>query len=161
MTLTLTPVRKQKMLLLCDEILSIPHVKIRKVSQLLGRFSSNFIAVPQWKLCYKSLDINKKSAIKTNEGNFDKFMILSKANVYWWKSNTMGFFTPILRPNPYIVLNIDASLAGWRASMAAIKKGTFLIWRISAAHECFRTQSCITRFFLINNPFLTLALKIV
>ena len=161
MTLTLTPVRKQKMLLLCDEILSSPHVKIRKVSQLLGRFSSSFIAAPQWKLCYKSLEINKKSAIKINEGNFGKFMILSKANVYRWKSNIMGFFTPILRPNPYIVLNIDASLAGWRASMAAIKKGTFLIWRISAAHECFRTQSCITRFFLINNPFLTLALKIV
>ena len=92
------------------------------------------------------MEINKKSAIKTNEGNFAKFMILSKANVYRWKSNIMGFFTPILRPNPYIVLNIDASLAGWRASMAASKKGAFLIWRISAAHKYFRSQSCITRF---------------
>ena len=31
MTLTLTLVKKQKILLLCDEILSSPHVKIRKV----------------------------------------------------------------------------------------------------------------------------------
>ena len=152
------------MLLLCDEILSIPHVKIRKVSQLLGRFSSSFIAVPQWKLCYRSLEINKKSAIKINEENFYKFVILSKEsnpNVYWWKSNIMGSFTPILRPNPYLVLNIDASLEGWRASMAASKKGTFFIWRISAAHKYFRTQNCITRFFFINNTFLTLDLKIV
>ena len=135
------------MSLLCDEILSSPHVKIRKVPQPLGRFSSSFIAVPQWKLCYKSLEINKKSTIKINEGNFDKFMILSKAKVYWWKSNIMGFFTPILRPNPYIVLYIDASLAGWRASMATSKKGSFLIWRISAEHKYFRTQNCITRCF--------------
>ena len=152
------------MLLLCDEILSSPHVKICKVSQLLGRFSSSFIAVPQWKLCYRSLEINKKSAIKINEGNFYKFVILSKEsnpNVYWWKSNIMGSFTPILRPNPYLVLNIDASLEGWRASMAASKKGTFFIWRISAAHKYFRTQNCITRFFFINNTFLTLDLKIV
>ena len=49
MTLTFTLVKKKKILLLCDEILSSPQVKIRKVSQLLGKFSSSFIAVPQRK----------------------------------------------------------------------------------------------------------------
>ena len=44
--LTLTLVKKQKKLLLCNEILSRPHVKIRKVSELLGKFSNSFIAVP-------------------------------------------------------------------------------------------------------------------
>ena len=34
----------------------------------------------------------------------------SKANIYWWKSNIMDSFAPILRPNPSIVLNADASL---------------------------------------------------
>ena len=149
------------MSLLCDEILSSPHVKIRKVSQLLGRFSSSFIAVPQWKLCYKSLEINKKSTIKINEGNFDKFMILSKAKVYWWKSNIMGFFTPILRPNPYLVLYIDASLAGWRASMATSKKGSFLICESQQNINILELKTVLHVVFFINNPFLTLDLKIV
>ena len=56
--------------------------------------------------------MNKTGALKTNKENFDKFMILSKeikVNVYWWKSNIMDSFALILRPNPSIALNIDAS----------------------------------------------------
>ena len=125
MTLTLTLIKKQKLLLLCDEILSSPHVKIRKASQMLGKLSSSFIAVPHGKLYYSSLEMNKTSAL-INKGNFDKFMIFSKeskANIYWWKSNIMDSFAPILRPNPSIVLNTDASLAGWVASMEGSKTG--------------------------------------
>ena len=105
MTLTLTPVKEQKMLVLCDEILSSAHVKIRNILQMLGKFSSSFIAVPQGKLYYRSLEINKTSALKINKGNFDKLMIVSKerkTNIYWWKSNIMNSFAPILRPNPSI-----------------------------------------------------------
>ena len=56
---------------------------------------------------------NKQNqCVKINKGNFDTLMILSKskANIYWWKSNIMDSFAPILRPNPSIVLNTDASL---------------------------------------------------
>ena len=124
MTLTLTLVKKQKILLLCDEVLSSPHVKFMKVSQLLGKFSSSFIAVPQGKWYYQSLEINKTSALKINKGNFKKFMILSKeskANIYWWKSNTVGSFAAILSTNQSIVLNTDVPLARWGASMAGSK----------------------------------------
>ena len=65
MTLIPTLEKKQKIILLCDKILSSPHVKIRKVSQLLGKFSSSFIAVPLGKLYYRSLEISKTSALKT------------------------------------------------------------------------------------------------
>ena len=47
MTLTLTLVKKQKTLLLCDEILPSPQVKTKNVSQLLGKFTSSLIVVPQ------------------------------------------------------------------------------------------------------------------
>ena len=78
MTSTLTLVKKQKNLLIFDQILTSPHVKIREVSQLLGKFSSSFIDVSQGKLYYRTLEINKTSALKINKGNFDKFMIISK-----------------------------------------------------------------------------------
>ena len=131
MALTLTLIKKQKILLPCDEILSSPHVKIRNILQLLGKSSSSFIVVPQRNLYYRSLEMNKTNALKINKGNFDKFIILSKeskANIYWWKSNIMDSFAPILRPNPSIVLNTDASLAGCSASMAGSNTGgTFFI----------------------------------
>ena len=78
MTSTLTLVKKQKKLLICDQILASPHVKIREVSKLLGKFSSKFIAVSQRKLYCRSLEINKTSALKISKGNFDKLMIISK-----------------------------------------------------------------------------------
>ena len=114
MTLTLTLIKKQKIWLLCDGILSSPPVKIRNVSQLLGKFPSCFIAVPQGKLYQRFFEINKTSTLKIKKGNFDKFMILSKkckANIYCWKSSIMNSFAPILRPNPSIVLNTVASLS--------------------------------------------------
>ena len=126
MTLTLTPVKRQKILVLCDEIFSSPHIKIRKVSQLLGKFSSSVIAVPQGKLNYMSLEVNKTCALKINKGNFDKFMILSKeskTNIYWSKSNIMDSFARVLRPNPSIVLNTDVYLTGLSASMTGSKTG--------------------------------------
>ena len=54
-TLILTLVKKQKIILLFDEILSSPHVKIREVLQQLGKFSNNFIAAPLGKLQFRSL----------------------------------------------------------------------------------------------------------
>ena len=72
MTLTLTLVKKQKILLLSGEMLSSSQVKIRKVSQLLGKFSRSFIAIPQGKLYYRPLEINKTSTLKINKGSFDK-----------------------------------------------------------------------------------------
>ena len=51
----------------------------------------------------------------------------SKASICWWKSNIMDSFAPILRPNLSVVLNTDASLAGWGASIAGSKTwGPFL-----------------------------------
>ena len=62
--------------------------------------------------------MNKTSTLKIKKRNFDKFMILSKeckANIYWWKSNIMNSFAPILRPNSSIVLNTVASLSMTRS----------------------------------------------
>ena len=81
--------------------------------------------------------MNKTGALKTNKENFDKFMILSKeikVNVYWWKSNIMDSFALILRPNPSIALNIDASLAGWGASMPGSKAGELFSCEESQQH---------------------------
>ena len=119
-TLTLTLVKKQKILLLFDKILPSPKLKLGNFHNCWGIFSSSVIAIPQGKLYYKPLEINKTNALMINKGNFDNFMILSKqskANIYWWKSNIMDSFTAIFRSNPSMVLSTDVFLAGWGVSM--------------------------------------------
>ena len=58
------------MLSLCVKLLATEQAPIRQVAQLLGIFSSSFIAVPYGKLYYRSLERCKtKSLVK---GDFDK-----------------------------------------------------------------------------------------
>ena len=56
MTVSLTPAKKQKILLLCLKLLVTEQVPIRQVAPLLGTFASSFTAVPYGKLCYRSLE---------------------------------------------------------------------------------------------------------
>ena len=50
MTVSLTPAKKQKILLLCLKLLVTEQVPIRQVAPLLGTFPSSFTAVPYGKL---------------------------------------------------------------------------------------------------------------
>ena len=63
--------------------------------------------------------------MELTKGNLTNLSYFQKKvrQTYWWKSNIMGSVAPILRPNPSIVLNIDAYLAGWDASMVESKAG--------------------------------------
>ena len=38
-------------------------------------------------------------------------------NILWWKHNTIGAYAPIVRKNPSVVINTDASSFGSGASL--------------------------------------------
>ena len=97
------------------------------------------------------MKINKTSALQINKGNFDKFMILSrecKPNISWWKSNIMDSFAPS------IVLNNDASLAGWGASMARTKTGGLFTSKESQLHiNILELKAAFFRLKALRNNF--------
>ena len=89
---------------------------IRHVARLLGKFSSSFIAVPEGRLHYRSLDHSKNLELARRRGKFDKFMWIpeeAKADIRWWQDNIMAATSPIFRPHPTISISTDASLLGW------------------------------------------------
>ena len=128
MTISLTTIKKQKLLSFCDELLSVQKTTIRKLAQLLGKFSSSFIAVTFGKLHYRSLERCKTNELKLNKGNFDKIITISssaKEDIQWWRSNIMESYSQILKPTPTLVINTDASSFGWGASFNTIKTGGY------------------------------------
>ena len=116
MTVSLTPAKIQKILSLCVTLLAREHAPIRQVAQLLGTFSSSFIAMPFGKLYYRSLERCKTKSLVISKGHFDKIMHVSKEaiqDILWWKHNIVGAYAPIVRENPSVVINTDASSFGW------------------------------------------------
>ena len=129
MTISLSDVKKEKIKLLCSEILEDECPKIRTIAKLLGKFTSSFPAVQFGKLHYRLLEREKIQALKLSKGNFDKKMKVSSAgkeDIVWWYKNIANVFNFISRGNCEFVLKTDACLMGWGAisnSMSA--KGVF------------------------------------
>ena len=118
MTVTLPMHKKQRIIDLCQAMLGETWVCIRSVAKLLGIFSSSFVAVPEGKLHYRSLEREKTKALTINRGNYVKFMRLTEisiSEICWWKNNILDSFIPICRPKPAVVITTDASMTGWGA----------------------------------------------
>ena len=65
MTISLSDVKKEKIKLLCLEILGDECPKIRTIAKIIGKFTSSFPAVQFGKLRYRSLEREKKSCSKS------------------------------------------------------------------------------------------------
>ena len=79
MTISLSDVKKEKMKLLCSEILEDECPKIRTIAKLLGKFTSSFAAVQFGKLHYRSLEREKIQPLRLSKGSFDKKMKVPSA----------------------------------------------------------------------------------
>ena len=56
--------------------------------------------------------------MKEHQGKFDKIAIIPKPGldgILWWKLNIISSFAPIVRENPYVTINTDASSSEWKA----------------------------------------------
>ena len=79
MTISLTDVKKEKIKLLCSEILEDECPKIRTIAKLLGKFTSSFAAVQFGKLHYRSLEREKIQPLRLSKVSFDKKMKVHSA----------------------------------------------------------------------------------
>ena len=98
MSVSLIPAKKQEILSLCVKLLATEQAPIRQVTQLLGTFSSSFIAVPYGKLYYRSLERCRTKSLVISEENFDKKIHVSKEaiqDILWWKNNIIDAYASL------------------------------------------------------------------
>jgi hypothetical protein len=94
---------------------------IRLVARLIGHMVSCLPGVEFGELFYRQFEIEKSIALKSAKGNFDGYMTLSdkaKADLHWWISNTHHSNKAITHGSIDFIINTDASLQGWGASLA-------------------------------------------
>ena len=126
MTVTITKIKKERLIDLCQEILDADTITIREVSKLLGKFSSSLLGVPYGRLHYRSVERFKTYSLKQNRGKFDalvKLPLNARLDIKWWRDNITNSFAPIFRGNPSVMMTSDASSFGWGASKDGLSTG--------------------------------------
>ena len=118
MTRAQTSEKKQKIKRKFEELLTKSRT-IRAVSSLLGSIVASFEAVPNGRLHYRHIELDKISALKQNQGNFETKCYLSQtaiAKLSWWSDNILQVYR-VFKSTPEFDYTIfsDASTKIWGA----------------------------------------------
>ena len=87
LTVALTREQAVKVKEACQQLLQEKAITIREVAKVLGLLTSSLPEVLYRPLHYRSLEMDKTQALKSNQGNFDSIMALSGeavADLQWW-----------------------------------------------------------------------------
>ena len=120
MTVTPTESKIQKVVTACQHLLPKPQPTITEVAELIGLLVSNFPGAQYGPLHYRSLESDKIQALKINKGNYKSHMQLTSssiADLKWWIANMPTVQRDIVRCNPSMVIQTDASKKGWGAAL--------------------------------------------
>ena len=120
MTVYLPQDKKTKIKELCTELINLDRATIRFVAKVIGTIISTHSAVEFGKLYYRTLELNKIDALKTEKGNFDSRMPITddmKSELSWWINNVDTQVRLIHRPPPTLTLLTDSSMLGWGCVM--------------------------------------------
>ena len=127
MWVSLTPERAQKLVEACCKLLNNPRPTIREVAQVLGLMTSSFPGVMFGPLHYRSLEMDKTTALQANKGNFDKGMCVSNdsiSDIKWWIKSIPEVYNPISHGEAQITMSTDASFNGWGACIDTTTTGS-------------------------------------
>ena len=116
MTVRLTPDKAHSIKECCDMILNENVVTIKQIAQLVGMFVASEPGVEYARLYYKTLEVEKDSALKIHKGNFEGHMTIShqsRTHLEWWSQNVCLSYKLLSRNPPDLVLKSDSSKFGW------------------------------------------------
>ena len=104
----------------CQQLLQEKAITIREVAKVLGLLTSSLPGVLYGPLHYRSLEMDKTQALKSNQGNFDSIMALSGeavADLQWWINSVEVISKPVKQRETQITMTTNASKKGWGCSI--------------------------------------------
>lgn len=121
MTVSLTPEKKEKLVILINVVLAHSKVTIETVASVIGKIVSSLPASLYGPLHYRVIEHEKNKALKESKGNYSAAMTLSsdaRDELAWWVENMNTMNAPILWPPITAEISTDASgKNGWGANM--------------------------------------------
>ena len=116
MTVRLAPRKVNNLIKLASEILDAKAISIRTFAELIGKMTAAEPGVKYAALHYKTLELDKDRALKSNFGNYDSFMQISsesKLCIKLWIRNIETVNKPISPGKMDRRIETDSSLMGY------------------------------------------------
>ena len=116
MTVRLAPRKVNNLIQLASEILDAKAISIWTFAELIGKMTAAEPGVKYAALHYKTLELDKDRALKSNFGNYDSFMQISsesKLCIKWWIRNIETVNKPISPGKMDRRIETDSSLMGY------------------------------------------------
>ena len=110
MTIRLSASKSIKVQKACKDLVKSKYVTVRDVAHVIGLLVSSLPAVQFGALYYRRLELNKITALRQNQGDYDAVMNLSehsKAELLWWINNITQSQRPLITSNPDLILTTD------------------------------------------------------
>ena len=149
------PARKTSALIdACTSLVTRANPTILLVSQVLGKLVSCFPAVPLGPLYYRSLEMNKENALKSNGRNFNAKMSLTrdaKSELQWWIQNLPSAYRQITPRVADFEMFTDASLEGWGASCPSINLQSSGRWNLNEITHHINYLELLAAFFALKS----------
>ena len=114
-TVALTGEQAVKVREACQQLLQEKAITIREVEKVLGLLTSSLPGVLYGPLHYRSLEIDKTQAMKSNQGNFYSIVALSGeavADLKCWINSVEESSKPVKQRETQITMTTDASKKG-------------------------------------------------
>jgi len=111
MKVFLTAEKREKIILACQKPLKKSVISIREVTHVIGLLVCSLPVVQYGALYYRSLEIDRNTALQQNNGNYEATMILSSESVSdlsWWVTSLPTACKNITMGNPAIEMATDA-----------------------------------------------------
>ena len=150
MTVSPTPEKISKTITCCTELLQTLRPTILQVSRVVGVLISNLSGVEFGQLHYRSLEIDKISALKTSGSNYNAVMELCSRSIHdlnWWIDNISLASKSIVKSHPSYIIKSDASTLGWGAVLDSQAIGGS--WTVSESSSHINYLELLAAFFAL------------
>ena len=156
MTVSITENKSEKIVSICRNYLSSKKSTIRELCTVIGNLVASFPAVTHGKLFYRQLENEKIAALKEAKGQFDAAVSLSKQateDLQWWLSNIPGSKAPIIRGQPDLVIETDASTLGWGCNCQSLNLSAGGPWKHTEADHHINVLELQAVYFALQSLF--------
>ena len=150
MTVSPTPKKISKTITCCTELLQTLRPTILQVSRVVGVLISNLPGVEFGQLHYRSLEIDKISALKTSGSNYNAVMELCPRSINdlnWWIGNISLASKSIVKSHPSYIIKSDVSTLGWGAVLDSQAIGGR--WTVSESSYHINYLELLAAFFAL------------
>ena len=154
MTVSLKETKKKDLSNLISKTIAKTFIKIRKLSQVIGKIVAALPGSMYGALYYRHIELNKQHELKHAKGNYEGYVNITKeslSELTCWKENLPNMYQKINHEPPTVTLYSDASSLGWGGEAYMRDQNTGGNWSVNEVTYHINIKEMLAVKFALNS----------